>query len=54
MNCPCCAGTGEIPCPDCDETGFDFGDGGQCDRCGGTGDAPCPECNGESSQPRWL
>lgn len=27
----------EIDCPDCSGTGYDFGDGGQCDRCGGTG-----------------
>ena len=25
-------------CPDCNGTGYDFGDGGQCDRCGGTGE----------------
>ena len=25
-------------CPDCGGTGYDFGDGGQCDRCDGTGD----------------
>lgn len=25
------------PCPDCWGTGYDFGDGGQCDRCNGEG-----------------
>ncbi len=25
-------------CPDCDGTGIDFLDGGQCDRCDGTGE----------------
>ncbi len=25
-------------CPDCNGTGYDFGDGGQCDRCGGMGE----------------
>ena len=25
-------------CPDCNGTGYDFGDGGQCDRCGGLGE----------------
>ena len=25
-------------CPDCKGTGYDFGDGGQCERCGGTGE----------------
>lgn len=25
-------------CPDCAGTGYDFGDGGQCDRCDGTGE----------------
>ncbi len=24
-------------CPDCGGTGYDFGDGGQCDACNGTG-----------------
>lgn len=24
-------------CPDCNGSGYDFGDGGQCERCGGTG-----------------
>lgn len=27
----------EIDCPDCNGSGYDFGDGGQCDRCGGLG-----------------
>jgi DnaJ-class molecular chaperone len=27
-----------IKCPDCDGTGYDFGDGGQCDRCNGMGE----------------
>lgn len=27
----------EIDCPDCDGTGYDFSDCGQCDRCGGLG-----------------
>lgn len=27
-----------ITCPDCAGTGYDFGDGGQCDRCDGTGE----------------
>lgn len=25
-------------CPDCNGTGYDFGDGGQCDTCNGTGE----------------
>lgn len=25
-------------CPDCEGTGYDFGDGGQCDTCGGLGE----------------
>lgn len=25
-------------CPDCNGSGYDFGDGGQCDRCNGTGE----------------
>lgn len=25
-------------CPDCNGSGIDFGDGGQCDRCDGTGE----------------
>lgn len=25
-------------CPDCGGSGFDYGDGGQCDRCNGTGE----------------
>lgn len=24
-------------CPDCNGTGYDFGDGGQCDTCDGLG-----------------
>lgn len=24
--------------PDCNGTGYDFGDGGQCDNCGGLGE----------------
>ena len=27
----------EKTCPDCNGTGYDFGDGGQCERCGGLG-----------------
>lgn len=27
----------EKPCPDCDGTGYDPLDGGQCDRCAGEG-----------------
>jgi DnaJ-class molecular chaperone len=26
-------------CEECAGTGYDFGDGGQCDSCDGTGDA---------------
>lgn len=25
-------------CPDCNGSGYDFGDGGQCDTCGGLGE----------------
>lgn len=25
-------------CPDCNGSGYDFGDGGQCDNCGGLGE----------------
>lgn len=25
-------------CPECGGSGFDYGDGGQCDRCGGLGE----------------
>jgi DnaJ-class molecular chaperone len=28
----------EKTCPDCNGTGIDFGDGGQCQRCDGTGE----------------
>lgn len=27
----------EIECPQCNGTGYDFEDGGQCDRCRGLG-----------------
>ena len=27
----------EIPCPDCNGSGYGFGFIGQCDRCGGLG-----------------
>lgn len=27
-----------VDCPDCNGTGWDFSDGGQCDRCDGTGE----------------
>lgn len=27
----------EVDCPDCNGTGYDPLDGGQCDRCNGTG-----------------
>jgi DnaJ-class molecular chaperone len=29
-------------CEECAGTGYDFGDGGQCDSCGGTGDYTDP------------
>lgn len=29
--------TDEKECPDCNGTGYDPYDGGQCDRCAGTG-----------------
>ena len=25
-------------CPECNGTGYDFSDGGQCDHCGGLGE----------------
>lgn len=28
----------EKKCPDCNGSGYDFGDGGQCDNCGGLGE----------------
>lgn len=31
-------GSDPMTCPDCNGTGIEFGDGGQCDRCDGTGE----------------
>lgn len=28
----------QVTCPECAGTGYDFGDGGQCDTCNGTGE----------------
>lgn len=33
--------SGEKDCPDCNGTGYDSLDGGQCDRCNGTGVIDC-------------
>jgi len=33
--------SGEKDCPDCNGTGYDPLDGGQCDRCNGTGVIDC-------------
>lgn len=34
-----------IDCPNCDGTGYNFLDGGQCDRCDGTGEIKATQTN---------
>lgn len=34
---------GVVECPDCNGTGYDPLDGGQCDRCGGLGEIPAED-----------
>lgn len=42
--CPMCHGSGDIDCPSCGGSGYNWG--GQCHRCYGTGEVTCNECGG--------